>query len=62
LAYAALPDQTLREVLDLWLEQDYTHPEIAKALGCSVTTVGRRVAEIRACLGALSEAKDSDDP
>jgi RNA polymerase sigma factor (sigma-70 family) len=60
-AYAALPDPTLREVLDLWLEKDCTQPEIAKALKCSVTTVGRRVAEIRACLGALSEEAASDD-
>jgi RNA polymerase sigma factor (sigma-70 family) len=60
-AYAALPDPKLREVLELWLQQEYTQPEIAKALGCSVTTVGRRVAEIRACLGALSEGTNSDE-
>ncbi len=60
--HAALPDPTLRDVLDLWLEKDYTQPEIAKALGCSVTTVGRRVAEIRARLSSLAERTDSDDP
>ena len=49
-AHAALPDPTLRDVLDLLLQDGYSQPEIARALGCSLTTVGRRVAEIRARL------------
>jgi RNA polymerase sigma factor (sigma-70 family) len=60
-AHAALPDPLLRDVLDLWLEKEYSHPEIARTLGCSVTTVGRRVAEIRARLVALSERSNSND-
>ena len=57
-AYASLPDPSLREVLELWLEEGYTQPEIARTLRCSVTTVGRRMAEIRARLGALSDGPD----
>jgi RNA polymerase sigma factor (sigma-70 family) len=60
-AHDALPDPSLRDVLDLLLQDGYTQPEIARALGCSVTTVGRRVAEIRARLSALGEGNEGGE-
>jgi RNA polymerase sigma factor (sigma-70 family) len=60
-AHDALPDPSLRDVLDLLLQEGYTQPEIARALGCSLTTVGRRVAEIRARLSALADKDEVEE-
>jgi RNA polymerase sigma factor (sigma-70 family) len=59
-ARAAIGNQKLLPVFDLWMA-DLTQSEIAGIMKVSVTTVGRRMAEIWGRLRDLADEAESDD-